>query len=223
MIMKQIHSWRVHWRYLRRRLSKHVRHTTARSSSYLGALLYVSLGLGALTYTFTCVAFPAYEKIVALYQEQQKQEAALRRVEQFAASHADYGAYAAIRLRELQQLRSKLPQWTDLNQAQGRLQQLAMRQGLLVKQLQLVDSKQEQLEPKKNQSNQDKQELASKQLQIELAGDYFALVRWLKQAERQHIQVERIEIKGHISGMVQANMCLRCFLLAKPALQEDVG
>ena len=122
----------------------------------------------------------------------------------------------------MQQLRSKLPQWTDLNQAQGRLQQLAMRQGLLVKQLQLVDSKQEQLEPKKNQGNQEKQELASKQLQIELAGDYFALVRWLKQAERQHIQVERIEIKGHISGMVQANMCLRCFLLAKPAMQENI-
>lgn len=200
----------------------HVKRKTARSSSYLVALLYVSVGLGALTYTLTCVAFPAYEKIVALYQEQQKQEAALRRVQQFAASHADYEAYAAIRLRELQQLRSKLPQWTDLNQAQGRLQQLAMRQGLLVKQLQLVEGKQEQLEPKKNQGNQDKQELASKQLQIELAGDYFALVRWLKQAERQHIQVERIEIKGHISGMVQANMCLRCFLLAKPAMQEDV-
>ena len=201
----------------------HVRHTSAKSSSYLVALLYVSVGLCALTYTVTSVALPAYEKIVALYQEQQKQEAALLRVQQFAASHTDYEAYAAIRLRELQQLRSKLPQWTDLNQAQGRLQQLAMRQGLLVKQLQLVEGKQEQLEPKKNQGNQEKQELASKQLQIELAGDYFALVRWLKQAERQHIQVERIEIKGHISGMVQANMCLRCFLLAKPALQEDVG
>ena len=200
----------------------HFRHTSAKSSSYLVALLYVSVGLCALTYTVTSVALPAYEKIVALYQEHQKQEAVLLRVQQFAASHADYEAYAAIRLRELQQLRSKLPQWTDLNQAQGRLQQLAMRQGLLVKQLQLVEGKQEQLEPKKNQGNQEKQELASKQLQIELAGDYFALVRWLKQAERQHIQVERIEIKGHISGMVQANMCLRCFLLAKPAMQEDI-
>lgn len=200
----------------------HVRHTSAKSSSYLVALLYVSVGLCALTYTVTSVALPAYEKIVALYQEQQKQEAALLRVQQFAASHTDYEAYAAIRLRELQQLRSKLPQWTDLNQAQGRLQQLAMRQGLLVKQLQLVEGKQEQLEPKKNQGNQEKQELASKQLQIELAGDYFALVRWLKQAERQHIQVERIEIRGHISGMVQANMCLRCFLLARPAMQEDI-
>lgn len=200
----------------------HVRHTSAKSSSYLVALLYVSVGLCALTYTVTSVALPAYEKIVALYQEQQKQEAALLRVQQFAASYADYEAYAAIRLRELQQLRSKLPQWTDLNQAQGRLQQLAMRQGLLVKQLQLVEGKQEQLEPKKNQGNQEKQELASKQLQIELAGDYFALVRWLKQAERKHIQVERIEIKGHISGMVKANMCLRCFLLARPAMQEDI-
>ena len=57
--------------------------------------------------------------------------------------------------------------------------------------------------------------LTLKQLKLELVGDYFALVRWLKQVEKQHIQVQMLEIKGRANGQVLASLSLRCIIMAQ--------
>lgn len=187
---------------------------------YVAALLYIGVGLGAIALVLTRSAIPAYAQIQALHQQQLQKEAALQRIQQFAVSHADYDAYIAGKQRQLAQLRSKLPVLADVNQTQAKLQQLATRQNLMVKQLQLVEGKQESFQQK--QAGKAKQQLlSSKMLQMELVGDYFGLVRWLKQVEKQHVQVQRVELKGNNMGMVQAELSLRCFFWHNAAGQKD--
>ena len=52
------------------------------------------------------------------------------------------------------------------------------------------------------------------QLKLELAGEYFAVIRWLKQVEKQRIGIKSIEIKGDGLGLVAARLDLSCVVIA---------
>ena len=52
------------------------------------------------------------------------------------------------------------------------------------------------------------------QLKLELAGEYFAVLRWLKQVEKQRIGIKSIEIKGDGLGLVAARLDLSCVVIA---------
>ena len=43
---------------------------------------------------------------------------------------------------------------------------------------------------------------------LELAGEYFALLGWLKQVEKQRLIIESIEIRSMGNGFVQAKLSL---------------
>ena len=45
-------------------------------------------------------------------------------------------------------------------------------------------------------------------LKLELAGEYFALLGWLKQVEKQRLIIESIEIRSMGNGFVQAKLSL---------------
>lgn len=208
------------WRGLVSKLGGVAQHGRSGAKPYLVALLYLGIGLGAVAWALVQAVLPAHGEIKALLQEQGQGEENLRRVRQFALSHADYENYAIHKEQQLQQMRSKLVLFRDMNQAQSRLQQLAVREGLLIRQLQLVEQDLATQKPSPKPPLGKQAELAaaprltSRQLHMELMGDYFALVRWLKQVEKQQLQVQRMEIRGNQGGMVQAELTLRCWLQA---------
>ena len=216
-----IEKARLWWRYVRKKLhflsfiapkSKQQNNANVSMKPYLLALIQLGVGvLAVLLAIYTC-ALPAWSEFKSLRQQQRQQNELLNRVEEFALTHEDYEAFTATKFRELAQVRSKLPGFTDVNQVQGRLQQLATRQGLMLKQVQVVESR---TEPQPIKKAKLAKNLTLKQLKLELVGDYFALVRWLKQVEKQHIQVQMLEIKGRANGQVLASLSLRCIIMAQ--------
>ena len=55
--------------------------------------------------------------------------------------------------------------------------------------------------------------MSSVQLKLELVGEYFGLLRWLKQVEKQRIAIKKIEIKGQGMGLVATSLVVRCFVM----------
>ena len=136
--------------------------------------------------------------------------------------HADYGAYEEAKYKELVQLKQRLQQLGDSNQLQGQLQLLAVKQGLVVKNMQVLpDAPSPQTtgtrgnyKGKKGPADRTKAAtLKNMGLKLELVGDYFALLRWLRQVEKRQLALETIQIKGQGTGTVTASLVLRCPLL----------
>ena len=140
------------------------------------------------------IAVPAYGEINALWQQRQAQQDTLLKLQEFATVHADFGAYEEARYKELVQLKQGVQQLEDSNLLQRQLQLVAAKQRLQIKAMQVATP----VNVSKGVNDQ---------LRLELAGEYFALLRWLKQVERLRLTVESLEIKGLGKGMVSAN-CL---------------
>lgn len=141
------------------------------------------------------VALPAYAEVRKLWQQREEAQMQLQRLQEFAARHANYSAYEEGRYKELVRLKQSLQQLEDGNLLQRQLQLGAVKQGLVLKIMQFVA-----FETAAKSSRQ--------QLQLELAGEYFALLRWLKQVEKQRLTIDAIEIKGVGTGLVQAKLSL---------------
>lgn len=119
----------------------------------------------------------------------------LQRLQEFAVRHANYSAYEEGRYKELVRLKQSLQQLEDSNLLQRQLQLEAVKQGLALKSMQFVASE--------NAAKSSRQ-----QLQLELAGEYFALLRWLRQVEKQRLTIDAIEIKGVGTGLVHSKLSL---------------
>ena len=148
-----------------------------------------------LMWTLLKVALPAYAEVRGLWQQRDEAQMQLQRLQEFAVRHANYSAYEEGRYKELVRLKQSLQQLEDSNLLQRQLQLGAVKQGLVLKSMQFVASE--------NAAKSSRQ-----QLQLELAGEYFALLRWLRQVEKQRLTIDDIEIKGAGSGLVQAKLSL---------------
>ena len=179
---------------------------------------------GLLVFFFTLwrVVWPSLEVLQEMWQQGRQQRAKLEQLQEFAALHADYGAYEEAKYKELVQLKQRLQQLGDSNQLQGQLQLLAVKQGLVVKNMQVLPDApspqatvtRENYKWKKGPADRKKAAtLKNMGLKLELVGDYFALLRWLRQVEKRQLALETIQIKGQGTGTVTASLVLRCPLL----------
>ena len=187
--------------------------------SKLGAMV---AGLLVFFFTLWRVVWPSLEVLQEMWQQGRQQRAKLEQLQEFAALHADYGAYEEAKYKELVQLKQRLQQLGDSNQLQGQLQLLAVKQGLVVKNMQVLpDAPSPQAtgirgnyKGKKTPADRKKAAtLKNMGLKLELVGDYFALLRWLRQVEKRQLALETIQIKGQGTGTVTASLVLRCPLL----------
>lgn len=187
--------------------------------SKLGAMV---AGLLVFFFTLWRVVWPSLEVLQEMWQQGRQQRAKLEQLQEFAALHADYGAYEEAKYKELVQLKQRLQQLGDSNQLQGQLQLLAVKQGLVVKNMQVLpDAPSPQTtgtrgnyKGKKGPADRKKAAtLKNMGLKLELVGDYFALLRWLRQVEKRQLALETIQIKGQGTGTVTASLVLRCPLL----------
>ena len=187
--------------------------------SKLGAMV---AGLLVFFFTLWRVVWPSLGELQEMWQQGRQQRAKLEQLREFAALHADYGAYEEAKYKELVQLKQRLQQLGDSNQLQGQLQLLAVKQGLVVKNMQVLpDAPGPQAtgtrgnyKGKKAPADRTKAAtLKNMGLKLELVGDYFALLRWLRQVEKRQLALETIQIKGQGTGTVTASIVLRCPLL----------
>ena len=187
--------------------------------SKLGAMV---AGLLVFFFTLWRVVWPSLEVLQEMWQQGRQQRAKLEQLQEFAALHADYGAYEEAKYKELVQLKQRLQQLGDSNHLQGQLQLLAVKQGLVVKNMQVLpDAPSPQATGtrgnyKGNKTPADRTKavtLKNMGLKLELVGDYFALLRWLRQVEKRQLALETIQIKGQGTGTVTASLVLRCPLL----------
>ena len=183
-----------------------------------------TMAAGLLVFFFTLwrVVWPSLEVFQEMWQQGRQQRAKLEQLQEFAALHADYGAYEEAKYKELVQLKQRLQQLGDSNQLQGQLQLLAVKQGLVVKNMQVLpDAPSPQTtgtrgnyKGKKGPADRKKAAtLKNMGLKLELVGDYFALLGWLRQVEKRQLALETIQIKGQGTGTVTASLVLRCPLL----------
>ena len=151
-----------------------------------------------LLWTMLQVAVPAYAQVCKLWQERALEQERLLKLKEFAARHADYSAYEEGRYKELVRLKQGLQRLEDGNLLQRQLQLEAVKRGLALKNMQAVAVE--------NTVKDSSPQLSM--LKLELAGEYFALLGWLKQVEKQRLIVESIEIRGMGNGFVQAKLSL---------------
>ena len=176
----------------------------------IGNAVLLCMGVAVLGFTMTQMVAPSYMKLQGIWQQRQQQKDRLERIARFANQHADYQAYEAGKFKELVHLKQKVQQLGEINQLSKQLQLWAVKQRVEIKNMQIIT------EEKGKQSAAKKAALGMSkvQLKLELAGEYFAVLRWLKQVEKQRIGIKSIEIKGDGLGLVAARLDLSCVVIA---------
>ena len=169
-----------------------------RSQKRILYCLAMVIAIVLLLWTMLQVAVPAYGQVCKLWQERALEQERLLKLKEFAARHADYSAYEEGRYRELVRLKQGLQRLEDGNLLQRQLQLEAVKRGLALKNMQVMAVE--------NTVKGSSQQLSM--LKLELAGEYFALLGWLKQVEKQRLIIESIEIRGMGNGFVQAKLSL---------------
>ena len=165
---------------------------------FIGNVMALLVGVLLILTVIFCTVLPAYAQITALLAKQREQEEYLAKLIDFADKHVDYTAYENKKYQELARLQQSLWQLTDSNQAHNKLQRLAQKEHLMIKQLQ-------SLSENKNKAT----------IKIELIGNYFALLRWLQQVEQLPLVVQKIELKGQADGNIRADLLLQGTFLSK--------
>ena len=169
-----------------------------RSQKRIFYCLAMVIAVVLLLWTMLQVAMPAYAQVCKLWQERALEQERLLKLKEFAARHADYSAYEEGRYRELVRLKQGLQRLEDGNLLQRQLQLEAVKRGLAFKNMQAMAVE--------NTVKGSSQQLSM--LKLELAGEYVALLGWLKQVEKQRLTIDAIEIKGVGTGLVQAKLSL---------------
>ena len=169
-----------------------------RSQKRIVYCLAMVIAVVLLLWTMLQVAVPAYAQVCKLWQERDEAKAQLFMLQEFAGRHANYSAYEEGRYKELVRLKQGLQRLEDGNLLQRQLQLEAVKRGLALKNMQAVAVE--------NAVKGSSQQLSM--LKLELAGEYFALLGWLKQVEKQRLIIESIEIRSMGNGFVQAKLSL---------------
>lgn len=129
-----------------------------------------------------------------LQQQLAQQEAELLALQSFANAHQAYETDAVKQQEELQRLEQQLRQRGDAQWLLGQLRRLATAQGVRVLAL---SQGQAAAQPKR-------------QLELRAEGNYLALLRWLRQVEREGIGFQRLRLaRSEGSGqLLQAELLL---------------
>ena len=176
----------------------------------IGNTVLLCMGVAVLGLTLTQMVAPSYMKLQGIWQQRQQQKQRLERIARFANQHADYQAYEAGKFKELVHLKQKVQQLGEINQLSKQLQLWAVKQRVEIKNMQIITEE----KGKQSAAKEAALGMSKVQLKLELAGEYFAVIRWLKQVEKQRIGIKSIEIKGDGLGLVAARLDLSCVVIA---------
>ena len=176
----------------------------------IGNAVLLCMGVAVLGLTMTQIVAPSYMKLQGIWQQRQQQKQRLERIARFANQHADYQAYEAGKFKELVHLKQKVQQLGEINQLSKQLQLWAVKQRVEIKNMQIITEE----KGKQSAAKEAALGMSKVQLKLELAGEYFAVIRWLKQVEKQRIGIKSIEIKGDGLGLVAARLDLSCEVMA---------
>ena len=176
----------------------------------IGNTVLLCMGVAVLGLTMTQMVAPSYMKLQGIWQQRQQQKQRLERIARFANQHADYQAYEAGKFKELVHLKQKVQQLGEINQLSKQLQLWAVKQRVEIKNMQIITEE----KGKQSAAKEAALGMSKVQLKLELAGEYFAVLRWLKQVEKQRIGIKSIEIKGDGLGLVAARLDLSCVVIA---------
>lgn len=176
----------------------------------IGNAVLLCMGVAVLGLTMTQMVAPSYMKLQGIWQQRQQQRQRLERIARFANQHADYQAYEAGKFKELVHLKQKVQQLGEINQLSKQLQLWAVKQRVEIKNMQIITEE----KGKQSVAKEAALGMSKVQLKLELAGEYFAVIRWLKQVEKQRIGIKSIEIKGDGLGLVAARLDLSCVVIA---------
>lgn len=176
----------------------------------IGNAALLCMSVAVLGLTMTQMVAPSYMKLQGIWQQRQQQKERLERIARFANQHADYQAYEAGKFKELVHLKQKVQQLGEINQLSKQLQLWAVKQRVEIKNMQIITEE----KGKQPAAKEAALGMRKVQLKLELAGEYFAVIRWLKQVEKQRIGIKSIEIKGDGLGLVAARLDLSCVVIA---------
>ena len=176
----------------------------------IGNAALLCMSVAVLVLTMTQMVAPSYMKLQGIWQQRQQQKQRLERIARFANQHADYQAYEAGKFKELVHLKQKVQQLGEINQLSKQLQLWAVKQRVEIKNMQIITEE----KGKQPAAKETAFGMSKVQLKLELAGEYFAVLRWLKQVEKQRIGIKSIEIKGDGLGLVAARLDLSCVVIA---------
>ena len=176
----------------------------------IGNAVLLCMGVAVLGLTMAQMVAPSYMKLQGIWQQRQQQKQRLERIARFANQHADYQAYEAGKFKELVHLKQKVQQLGEINQLSKQLQLWAVKQRVEIKNMQIITEE----KGKQPAAKEAALGMSKVQLKLELAGEYFAVLRWLKQVEKQRIGIKSIEIKGDGLGLVAARLDLSCVVIA---------
>ena len=176
----------------------------------IGNAALLCMSVAVLGLTMTQMVAPSYMKLQGIWQQRQQQKQRLERIARFANQHADYQAYEAGKFKELVHLKQKVQQLGEINQLSKQLQLWAVKQRVEIKNMQIITEE----KGKQPAAKEAALGMRKVQLKLELAGEYFAVIRWLKQVEKQRIGIKSIEIKGDGLGLVAARLDLSCVVIA---------
>ena len=158
----------------------------------IGNAALLCMGVAVLGLTMTQMVAPSYMKLQGIWQQRQQQKDRLERIARFANQHADYQAYEAGKFKELVHLKQNVQQLGEINQLSKQLQLWAVKQRVEIKNMQIITEE----KGKQPAAKEAALGMRKVQLKLELAGEYFAVIRWLKQVEKQRIGIKSIEING---------------------------
>ena len=176
----------------------------------IGNAVLLCMGVAVFGFTMTQMVAPSYMKLQGIWQQRQQQKQRLERIARFANQHADYQAYEAGKFKELVHLKQKVQQLGEINQLPKQLQLWAVKERVEIKNMQIITEE----KAKQPAAKEAALGMSKVQLKLELVGEYFAVLRWLKQVEKQRIGIKRIEIKGDGLGLVAARLDLSCVVIA---------
>ena len=176
----------------------------------IGNAALLCMSVAVLGLIMTQMVAPSYMKLQGIWQQRQQQKQRLERIARFANQHADYQAYEAGKFKELVHLKQKVQQLGEINQLSKQLQLWAVKQRVEIKNMQIITEE----KGKQSAAKEAALGMSKVQLKLELAGEYFAVLRWLKQVEKQRIGIKSIEIKGDGLGLVAARLDLSCVVIA---------
>ena len=176
----------------------------------IGNAALLCMSVAVLGLTMTQMVAPSYMKLQGIWQQRQQQKQRLEQIARFANQHADYQAYEAGKFKELVHLKQKVQQLGEINQLSKQLQLWAVKQRVEIKNMQIITEE----KGKQSAAKEAALGMSKVQLKLELVGEYFAVLRWLKQVEKQRIGIKSIEIKGDGLGLVAARLDLSCVVIA---------
>ena len=122
-------------------------------------------------------------------EETNKLQTELTRQIRFANEHSDYKTYQITLLEKQKKLEQQVEHNLNLNNILQRLQKQAQAQGIQLSSMQMEGK------PVALQNG-----LQMQKLQISAVGDFYSLLRWLRQAERDGCKVKELRLQSDMQA-----------------------